>query len=106
VSYCKQSLQLGYETNYEGGRVEFVSTNNKVLVDNTGKITNRGCFSRTSVIMVKLYDADGNVVATDSVKVTFYKNIIEVILGWTLRGALESAKGFQALLKWFNGIGA
>ena len=104
--YSRQTLQLGYETNVEGGRVEFVSTNNKVLVDNNGKVTNRGCFSRTSVIMVKVYDADGNVLASDSVKVTFYKNIIEVILGWSLRGALESAKGFQAIMKWFNGLGA
>lgn len=73
MAYKKISLQLGFTaggSNYTG--VEWVSDNAKVVVDPSGKITNIKTGARSANITVKLSD-DNGIVATDTIKVVFYK---------------------------------
>ncbi len=53
-------------------KIEWKSNNPKVDIDNTGRITNNGMFSRSSDITVKLTSSNGTVL-TDTVHVIFYK---------------------------------
>ncbi|MCR5485027.1 MAG: leucine-rich repeat protein [Clostridiales bacterium] len=54
-------------------RCEWSSSTLRVNVDQNGKITNTGCFSRSAVITFTVYDDEDNVIASDSVTVSFYK---------------------------------
>lgn len=55
-------------------KVEWSSDNSKVLVDSNGNVTNKGFFfPRKATITVKVTDSAGNVLATDSIIVRFYK---------------------------------
>ncbi len=58
--------------------IKWTSDNNKVLVDQTGHITNLRAFGRSANIKAEMLDTNGNVMATDTVKVIFYK------FGWQL----------------------
>lgn len=72
-SYSSESVKLDCSAagNY---RVEWSSDNSKVLVDSNGNVTNKGFFfARKATITVKITDSAGNVLATDSIIVRFYK---------------------------------
>jgi hypothetical protein len=72
--YRDISTQLGFQTNITGyARAEWSSNSKKVLVDQTGKITNTKIGARSALITVKLYDVNNFVIATDTLKVIFYK---------------------------------
>ncbi len=104
-SYCKETLQLGYVTNVEdAARVEFISDNAKVIIDQTGKITNKGIGCRSANITVNVYDGDGNVIATDTVKVTFYKNIFDLLFGWIMVAAMAVVNAFHKMVMLFNSL--
>lgn len=78
-AYKNVSLNLGYIANTEDyARVEWSSNNEKVIVDQNGQVTNSKANSRSANITVKMYDANGKVIATDTVNLSFYK------LGWNL----------------------
>ncbi|MDY6016118.1 MAG: leucine-rich repeat protein [Oscillospiraceae bacterium] len=73
--YSSESLQLECilpaSQNY---KINWSSDNSKVLVDGSGKVTNKGFFlPRKAVITATVTDSAGNVIATDSVTVRFYK---------------------------------
>ena len=71
--YSSESVKLDCATagNY---KVEWSSDNSKVLVDSNGNVTNKGFFfARKATITVKVTDSAGNVLATDSIIVRFYK---------------------------------
>ncbi len=74
-SYSKTTLSLDFNMyNCQNvARFEWTSSNNRVKVDKNGTITNTGLFSRSATITLTAYDADNNVLAQDSVKVSFYK---------------------------------
>lgn len=104
-SYCKETLQLGYATNVDApARVEFTSDNAKVKIDQTGKITNTGIGCRSANITVNVYDEGGNVIATDTVKVTFYKNIFDLLFGWIMVAAMAVVNAFHKMLVLFNSL--
>lgn len=73
--YSSESLQL--ECNIPEGEnysIRWSSDNEKVLVDKNGKVTNKGFFfPRKATITLTVTDSAGNVVATDSITVKFYK---------------------------------
>lgn len=72
-SYSCESVKLDCDVPDEYN-VEWTSDNSKVLVDSNGKVTNKGFFfARKATITVKVTDSAGNVLATDSVIVRFYK---------------------------------
>lgn len=76
-------VQLGYVTNADPSfRVEFTSDNDKVTVDSTGLVTNTGNTGREANITVTVYDANNNPVATDTVKISFYKFKWEMLFNW------------------------
>jgi len=103
--YCKETLQLGYVTNVDdAARVEFLSDNAKVLIDQTGKITNKGIGCRSANITVNVYDEGNNVIATDTVKVTFYKNIFDLLFGWIMVAAMAVVNAFHKMLILFNSL--
>ena len=68
-------MKLGFLVEGCDEAVRYVwSTNSRrVEIDQNGNITNTGCFARTAVITLTAYDADGNVVASSTVTVRFYK---------------------------------
>lgn len=71
--YSSESVKFDCATagNY---KVEWSSDNSKVLVDSNGNVTNKGFFfARKATITVKVTDSAGNVLATDSIIVRFYK---------------------------------
>lgn len=71
--YSSESVKLDCtaQGNY---KTEWSSDNPKVLVDSDGNVTNKGFFfARKAVITVKITDSAGNVIATDSITVRFYK---------------------------------
>ncbi|MBR4051221.1 MAG: leucine-rich repeat protein [Clostridia bacterium] len=54
--------------------VHWQSDNPKVMVDSNGRVTCSGLFGAKSAnITVEIYDSEGNVIATDTVQVVFYK---------------------------------
>lgn len=72
-SYSSEHVEL--DCNVSGNyKVEWSSDNSKVLVDSNGKVTAKGfLFARKATITVKVTDSAGNVFATDSITVIFYK---------------------------------
>lgn len=73
--YSKASIQLGCNTkNSTGLAVQWSSDNSKVSVDANGKVTCKGFFgAKKANVTVKLVDGAGNVIASDTVFVVFYK---------------------------------
>ena len=73
--YSSESLQLDCALpDSQNYKINWSSDNSKVLVDGSGKVTNKGFFSpRKAVITATVTDSAGNVIATDSVTVRFYK---------------------------------
>ena len=73
--YSTESLQLACNIPDSGKySVEWKSDNSKVFVDENGKVTNKGFFfPRKATITVTVTDSAGNIIATDSVVVRFYK---------------------------------
>ena len=73
--YSSESLQLDCALpDSQNYNIIWSSDNSKVLVDGSGKVTNKGFFSpRKAVITATVTDSAGNVIATDSVTVRFYK---------------------------------
>lgn len=79
-------VQLGYVTDADPSfRVEFTSDNDKVTVDSTGLVTNYGNTGREANITVTVYDAEDNPVATDTVKISFYKFKWEMLFNWFMQ---------------------
>lgn len=74
ILYKKASVQLGFITNIDTYvKVEWTSDNAKVSVDKNGKITNTKTGARSTKITVKMFDSANKMIATDSVRVIFYK---------------------------------
>ncbi len=73
--YTSAKMSLGYQIYNcsEAARFVWSSSSGRVKIDQNGDITNTGSFSRSATITLTVYDADGNVIANDSVKVSFYK---------------------------------
>lgn len=73
--YSSESLQL--ECGLPGSEnytVKWSSDNTKVLVDESGKVTNKGFFfPRKATVTVTVTDSAGNVLTTDNIVVRFYK---------------------------------
>lgn len=68
------NLQLGYETNIENpARVEWTSSNFKVPITQDGLVTVSCAETLISDITINIYDADDNIIATDTVQLTFSK---------------------------------
>ena len=73
--YTRASIQLSADIkNADGCTLRWSSNNSKVLVDGSGKVTCKGLFgAKKANITVEVVDANGTVVAKDTVAVTFYK---------------------------------
>lgn len=73
--YSSESLQLECSlTDSENYSIKWSSDNSKVLVDKNGKVTNKGFFfARRATITLTVTDRAGNVIASDSITVRFYK---------------------------------
>lgn len=73
--YSSESLQLECDLPDEDNYIiNWSSDNSKVIVDENGKVTNKGFFfPRKATITVTVTDSAGNVLATDSIIVRFYK---------------------------------
>ncbi len=73
--YSKASVNLECSAdNTETGTVHWRSDNSKVKVDSNGRVTCSGLFgAKSAIITVEILDSEGNVTATDSVQVVFYK---------------------------------
>lgn len=73
--YSSESVQLEYDLpDSENYSIEWSSDNSKVLVDENGKVTNKGFFfARSATITVTVKDSAGNVLASDEIIVRFYK---------------------------------
>ena len=72
-SYKRVSLDLEFNAAIDYADIRWTSDNEKVLIDKDGHITNIKSWSRASNIKIELLDANSNVVATDTVRVIFYK---------------------------------
>ncbi|MBQ8014814.1 MAG: leucine-rich repeat protein, partial [Clostridia bacterium] len=72
--YSSETIQLECGLpDSESCRIKWSSDNSKVLVDEIGKVTNKGFFfPRKATITVTVTDSRGNVSATDSITVRFY----------------------------------
>ena len=75
MGYSSESVQLECDLyDADNYNVEWSSDNDKVLVDENGKVTNKGFFfARSATITVTVKDSAGNVLATDKITVRFYK---------------------------------
>lgn len=73
--YSSATMNLGYIAYNCNSAVcyKWSSSNSKVKVDERGFVTNTGRFARSSIITLTAYDADGNVIASNNLKVSFYK---------------------------------
>ncbi|MBO5230610.1 MAG: leucine-rich repeat protein [Clostridia bacterium] len=73
--YSSESLQLECSLpDSENYNIKWNSDNSKVFLDDNGKVTNKGFFfPRKATVTVTVTDSAGNVLATDSVIVRFYK---------------------------------
>ncbi|MBQ2902954.1 MAG: leucine-rich repeat protein [Clostridia bacterium] len=73
--YSRAAIQLDcIAENAEDCTLRWSSDNKRVLVDENGRVTCKGLFgAKKANITLEVVDADGNVVATDSVRVIFYK---------------------------------
>lgn len=73
--YSKASIELDCDAeNINGCTARWSSDNSKVMVDSNGRVTCKGLFgAKKATVTVEYVDADGNVVASDSIRVVFYK---------------------------------
>ena len=73
--YSSAKMKVAYVDNNCENAVSFkwTSSNSSVKIDGNGNVRNYGIFSRSSVLTMTAYDADGNIVAKGSIKVRFYK---------------------------------
>ncbi len=73
--YTRASVELDCEvSNAEGCTLRWQTDNPKVLVDENGKVTCKGLFgAKKANVTVEVVDGKGNVVASDTVTVIFYK---------------------------------
>lgn len=73
--YTRASVQLGCSiNNADGCTVRWSSDNPNVLVDENGRVTCKGFFgAKKASITAEILDANGNTVAADTVRITFYK---------------------------------
>ena len=73
--YSSESLQLECGLPHpENYTVRWSSDNSKISVDENGKVTNKGFFfPRKATVTVTVTDSAGNILATDSIVVRFYK---------------------------------
>ena len=73
--YAQETMTLRFLMNNidEAVRFEWSSDSTRVHIDQSGNITNTGCFARSARITLTAYDADGNVVALSTATVRFYK---------------------------------
>lgn len=73
--YSKASVQLDCNVkNADGCTLRWSSDNSKVFVDENGKVTCKGLFgAKKANITVEVVDANGNIVARDTVSLIFYK---------------------------------
>ncbi|MCR5484006.1 MAG: hypothetical protein K6F09_00270 [Clostridiales bacterium] len=73
--YSSADMQLYYRSiNCDDAvRISWSSSNRRVEVDQGGRVTNNGLFSRKAKITVEAIDKDDNVIASSSVYVAFYK---------------------------------
>lgn len=79
--YSAMKIKLDYATNFENAaRVEYSSSTFNMLIDQQGNIKNKGFLVRSSKITVNVYDAEDNIIATNTVNVLFYKTILEVVM--------------------------
>ncbi len=83
----KNDIQLGITPAPGAGETAVWSSDNpgKVQVDQTGKVKNLDFFARSANITVKLLDSNNNVLATDSVKIVFYRFDYEPIIQLLLK---------------------
>ena len=73
--YSKASIELDCVTENVGScTARWSSDNSKVMVDSNGRVTCKGLFgAKKATVTVEFVDSEGNVVASDSVRVVFYK---------------------------------
>lgn len=73
--YTRAAIQLGcLSENSENCTFRWSSDNKKVLVDENGRVTCKGLFgAKKATVTLEVVDENGNVVATDSIRVVFYK---------------------------------
>ena len=73
--YTKAFVKLEcYSVNTGDATVHWQSDNSKVMVDSDGRVTCKGLFGAKSAnITVEIHDSQGNIIATDTVQVVFYK---------------------------------
>lgn len=73
--YSKASVKLDCDIrNADGCTVRWSSDSSKVFVDENGTVTCKGLFgAKKATITVELVDNEGNVVASDTVYIVFYK---------------------------------
>lgn len=87
--YTRAAVQLNCEIrSADGCSVRWSSDNPKILVDENGRVTCKGLFgAKKANITVDIVDANGNVVASDTVYIIFYK------LSFQLSDAMSQAVG-------------
>ena len=73
VFYKKVAVQLGANIAGNYSNIAWSSGNKKVLVDQTGRITNLKTGARSAVITAALLDDKGNILAADKIIIIFYK---------------------------------
>ena len=73
--YSRAVITLGYELeNAEGCSVRWSSDSSKVFVDGEGRVTCKGLFgAKRATVTLEVIDSEGNVCATDTIRVVFYK---------------------------------
>ncbi len=73
--YTKASVQLDCNVkNADGCTVRWSSDNSRVVVDKNGKVTFKGLFgAKKAKVTAEVIDAEGNVIAKDTVTVLVYK---------------------------------
>ena len=77
--YSSKKLHLGVDAGFDYETVTWSSSNSKVTVMSDGTVVNKGFFARKADITAYLYDSDGELLATRTVSVIFYK------FDWQLR---------------------
>ncbi len=71
--YKKVSLDLEFNAAINYADIRWTSDNEKVFINKYGHVTNTKSWSRASNIKIELLDSNGNVIATDTIRVIFYK---------------------------------
>ncbi|HZJ77763.1 MAG TPA: Ig-like domain-containing protein [Clostridia bacterium] len=81
-SYKNEKLSLGILAegfDVEGAEIIWLSDNKKVVVDQNGVVNNTGALARSANIKVVALDENGNIIASDEVKVIIYRFSIELL---------------------------